>query len=464
MESVTAARTGADIAPGIGDIERLRTRLRGEIVLPRDAGYDRLRRLWNGMVDKRPAAIIRCATAGDVVEAVNFARASGLLVAIRSGGHSIAGLSSCDGGLMIDLSAMKGIQVDPERRIARAEPGLYLGEFDMATQEFGLATTMGVNSDTGIAGLTLGGGLGRLARKHGLACDNLLAAELVLADGRLMTASETENPDLFWALRGGGGNFGVVTAFHYRLHLVGPAILGGLVLYEFRHARAALRHYHAFLSDAPDEVHADAVLLTSAEGAPMLGISCCYIGPVEEGERVLRPLRSFGQPTQDTVAPTTYAALQIGVDPLFPRGRRYYWKSHYLREIGDAAVDTLLEQFARVPSPMSLLVLQAVGGAAGRVGATETAYAHRDARYDCIPAAIWEDPAADEANIAWSRGVWEAMTPFATGGVYVNSLGDEGEERIRAAYGPNYARLVALKARYDPENLFRLNQNLRPAA
>lgn len=453
---------------GSGGDSRLgdpRTRLGGVVLQPGDVGYEEVRRLWNGMVDKRPAIIARCASAEDVRQALRFARDTGLDVAVRGGGHSIAGASSCDGGFMIDLSPMKGIEVDPVGRIARAGPGVLLGEFDAATQAHGLATTMGVNSDTGIAGLTLGGGLGRLGRSFGLACDNLIAAEVVLADGSLVRASAAEDPDLLWALRGGGGNFGIVTAFEYRLHPVGPTVMGGMLLWDWPVAREAMRHYAAFCTAAPNEVDGLGILLTAPDGARMFAVSAFFAGPVALGEAALRPLRADGpRPAQDMVGPMAYTALQASADEVFPRGRRYHWKSHFLPGLGDAAIDTLLEHFARVPSPMSVLGLQQAGGAIARVPVEATAYANRDAVFDCIPISIWEDPSRDAENIAWSRGVSDAMRPFATGGVYVNNLGEEGEERIHAAYGPNHARLARLKARYDPTNLFRGNQNIRPAA
>jgi FAD/FMN-containing dehydrogenase len=365
---------------------------------------------------------------------------------------------------MIDLSPMKGIKVDPERRTARAEPGLTLSEFDAATQAYGLATTMGINSDTGIAGLTLGGGIGRLGRKHGLACDNLVTAEVILADGRPVTASADENPELFWAIRGGSGNFGVVTAFEYRLHNVGPTILGGLLLYNYRSAREVLRFYRDFAAVAPDEVDMDVVLLNSPEGEKLLAISACYVGPVPEGERVLLPLREFGPPVQDLIAPVPYVELQASADPLFVRGRRYYWKAHFLREVSDLAIDTLLDCFRRAPSISSLFVLQQVGGAIRRVGCGDTAYFNRDAEFDCFPVSVWDEAFDDARNITWAREAWEAMRPFSTGGVYVNNLGEEGEDRIRAAYGANYARLVTVKNKYDPTNVFRSNQNVIPTA
>jgi FAD/FMN-containing dehydrogenase len=444
-------------------VVRLRASLRGGVLLPETDGYETARKVWNGAVDKRPAAILRCTCREDVVEAVNVARVTELTLAVRGGGHNIAGASMCDGGLVIDLSGMKGIQVDPERRTARAEPGLILEEFDAATQAHGLATTMGVNGDTGIAGLTLGGGLGRLGRKHGLTCDNLLAAEMVLADGRIVTASAAENPDLYWAIRGGGGNFGIVTEFTYRLHPLGPEILGGLVLHDFAQAREVLRFYRDFSGAAPDEVSIDAVCLTTPEGQRLVALSACYIGSVEDGERALRPVREFGRPVGDTIAPVAYTALQISADPLFLRGRRYYWKAQFLKQISDAAIDTLADGYAGATSPLSLAVLQQVGGAISRVASDATAYANRDAAYDCFPVATWENPTEDARHIAWARDFWESMRPFATGGVYSNNLGEEGEERMRAAYGANYAQLAAVKAKYDPDNLFRLNQNVRPA-
>jgi FAD/FMN-containing dehydrogenase len=464
MEANTAVPRAHGTTLGFGAaIQRLQSRLGGGALLAGTDGYEAARRVWNGLVDKRPAAILRCASASDVVEAVEVARASGLTIAVRGGGHSIAGASVCDGGLVIDLSGMKAIRVDPDRRIARAGPGLTLGEFDAATQAHGLATTMGVNSDTGIAGLTLGGGFGRLARKHGLACDNLLSAEIVLADGRVVSASAIENTDLFWAIRGGGGNFGIVTEFQYRLHPLGPRILGGLLLHDFAHAREVLRFYREFSADAPDEISADAVFLISPEGQRLLAISACYVGPIDEGERALRALRAFGSPVQDLIAPVAYTALQASADPLFARGRRYYWKAQFLKEISDTAIDALIDGYAGATSPLSLAVLQQVGGAIARADSDATAYGNRDAAYDCFPAAIWEEPMEDERHIAWARAFWEAMRPFATAGVYANNLGEEGEARVRAAYGANYARLAALKAKYDPDNLFRLNQNIRPA-
>lgn len=445
------------------NIEQLRQALAGEVVLPTDAAYDQARRVWNGTIDKRPAAIVFCANSSDVVHVVTFARSRGLLVAVRSGGHNVAGLSVCDDGVVIDLSRMKKIVVDAGRRVARAEAGLNLGEFDTATQAHGLATTMGVNSDTGIAGLTLGGGFGKLGRKHGLSCDNLLAAEIVTADGRLLRASAGEHPDLFWALRGGGGNFGIVTAFEYRLHPLGPALLVGSVLHAHEHAREAMRFYDRFARAAPDELSVDAALVTLPSGQRAFSISACYVGAPQAGEAVVAPLMQFGHPIEGNLREVPYLQIQSAGDAVFPRQRRYYWKAQFLREIGDGAIDALLESYAAAPNANALLVFQQVGGAIARVPASHSPYANRDAAFDCFPVAIWDDPADDGANMRWARELWNAVRPFSTGGVYANNLGDEGDERVRDAYGENYARLAAVKAQYDPTNFFRLNQNIRPA-
>ncbi len=457
----------ADVLSGrshssIAAIEQLRQRLQGQVVLPTDAGYDQARSVWNGAIDKRPAAIVFCASPDDVVHAVTHARSQGCLVAVRSGGHNVAGLSVCDDGMVIDLSRMKKIAVDPERRIARAEAGLTLGEFDAATQAHGLATTMGVNGDTGIAGLTLGGGFGKLGRKHGLSCDNLIAAEIVTADGRLLRASAGEHPDLFWALHGGGGNFGIVTAFEYRLHPLGPALLVGSALHAYNHAREAMRFYDKFSRDAPDDVSVDAALVTLPSGERAFSISACYVGSPEAGEPVIAPLMKFGGPIDSRLQAIPYLQIQSAGDSLFPRGRRYYWKAQFMREISDGAIEALLDAYARAPNRSCLLVFQQVGGAIARVPASHSPYANRDAALDCFPIAIWDDPADDAANIGWARDLWNAVRPFSTGGVYANNLGDEGDERVRDAYGVNYARLATIKKQYDPTNFFRLNQNIRP--
>ncbi|MET4797904.1 FAD-binding oxidoreductase [Bradyrhizobium sp. LB11.1] len=439
-------------------------RLKGHVVLDGNADYDEARKVWNGAIDKRPAMIVYCAGAEDVARAVAFARSHHICIAVRSGGHNIAGLSVCDAGMVIDLSHMKQIEVDPVRRIARAEAGLNLGEFDRATQEHGLATTMGVNSDTGIAGLTLGGGFGKLGRKYGLTCDNLISAEVVTAEGSILRASATEHPDLFWGLRGGGGNFGIVTAFEYALHSIGTSLLVASALHRYDQAREAMRFYDEFARRAPDEADVDAALVTLPSGERFFSISGCYVGSHHDGERALSPIIKFGSPVETRLATVPYLEIQSGGDALFPRGRRYYWKAQFLREISTGAIDALLDAYARAPNTSSLLVFQHVGGAIARVPAPDSPYANRGAVFDCFPVAIWDDSADDDANMRWARDLWSAVRPYSTGGVYANNLGDEGEDRVRDAYGENYARLAALKTKYDPTNLFRMNQNIKPTA
>jgi FAD/FMN-containing dehydrogenase len=445
-------------------IAQLRDALRGKLVLPGDTDYDSVRRVWNGAVDKRPAMIVYCADADDVIAALRFARTTQTALAVRSGGHNVAGLSVCDDGVVVDLSWMKQIDVDIERRVARAEAGLNLGEFDRATLAHGLATTMGVNSDTGIAGLTLGGGFGKLGRKHGLTCDNLVAAELVTADGRKMVASPDQHPDLFWAIRGGGGNFGIVTAFHLRLHPLPTALLVCSVLYSYEHAREALRFYDRFAREAPDEVSADAALVTYPTGQRFFSVSACYIGAPEAGRSALAPLAQFGSPVDCRLEPVLYLQIQSNADSVFPRGRRYYWKAQFLATIEDGAIDAMLDAYAASPSSTSLLVLQHVGGAIARVPEAHTAYANRHASFDCFPIAIWDDAAQDAVQMQWARSVWHAIRPYSTGSVYVNNLGDEGDDRVKEAYGGNYRRLASVKREYDPDNLFRANQNIDPAS
>lgn len=435
----------------------------GAVLRPGDDGFDAARHVWNGMIDKTPALIARCAGVGDVIAAVNFAREQQLLVAVRGGGHNVTGNAVCDRGLVIDLSQMNSIHVDPTGRTARAEGGATWGDLDREAQVFGLATTGGVISSTGVGGLTLGGGVGWLVRKHGLACDNLLSADVVTADGRLVTASATENADLFWGLRGGGGNFGVVTSLEFRLHPVGP-ILGGMVLHHRDDAPAVLRFFREFTQHAPEELTTYCGMLTSPDGVPVVALIACYSGAIEEGEAVLRPLREFGSPIADLIQPMPYRAMQSLLDAGFPAGLRNYWKGNFLRELPDAAIDELVAQAARMASPLSTVILEYYGGAASRVGAGETAFPHRQAMYDLVIIALWADPAEDAPNIHWARDTAAAMEPYASGGVYVNLLGVEGEERVRAAYGANYDRLVALKDKYDPTNFFRLNQNIKPTA
>ena len=462
-------RTGAESILAESAVEEFMGSVRGQVLRPGDGGYDDARVLWNAMIDKRPALIVRCAGVSDVINSVNFARENNLLVAVRGGGHNVAGNAICDGGIMIDLSLMKSVRVDPGQRIARAEPGLTWGEFDRETQAFGLATTGGAISTTGIAGVTLGGGWGWLSRLHGLASDNLRSVDIVTAEGNFLTASATENADLFWGVRGGGGNFGVVTSFEYRLHPVGPMVLGGMVIHPFERAKEVLQFYREFSGKAPDELSSWAVLLTSPMGepVPVVIIAVCYAGAVEEGERVLQPLREFGPPLAYQVGPMPYTELQKMGDALNPPGLHDYWKGSFLKELSDDAIDALIGGCTTFPAPLAFgLIEHVLGGAVSRAGQEETAFNHRDERYSFLSLAGWPDSAESEKCIRWVRESWEAMQPFSTGGVYVNYLGqeaDEGADRVKAAYGAEkHQRLVALKNKYDPANLFSLNQNIKP--
>ena len=444
-------------------VQEFAANLRGELIRPEDQGYDSTRAVFNGMIDKRPAMIVRCAGTADVIQGVNFARTHDLLLSVHGGGHSVAGNAVCDGGLMLDLSPMKGVRIDPARRSAQAQAGMTLGEFDHETQALGLATTLGVVSVTGIAGLTLGGGLGWLNGKYGLACDNLLSADVVTADGQLLTAGDEENEDLFWGIRGGGGNFGVVTSFKYQLHPVGP-VLGGGLRYSAAQARDLLRFYHEFASTCPDELSTAASLGHAPDGSVVVGVAVCYCGPIEAGERVLHPLRTFGSPLEDIIQPMSYQTLQSAPDAGFPLGRQHYWKSSWLKHLSDEAIEVMLRFVAKMPSSISGVGLQQMHGAASRVDPAATAFPYRDEHYDFLILSQWADRSDSEENIRWTRAFFEAMQPFFESGVYVNNLGEEGEDRIKEAYGAHYERLVALKDKYDPTNLFRLNQNIRPTA
>ena len=453
-------------------IEELAAGFRGELLRPGDEGYDAARRVWNGMIDRRPAAIARCTGVADVVSAVTFARTNDLLIAVRGGGHSVAGNGVCDNGVVIDLSPMRGIRVDASACTARTQPGVTWALFDRETNVFGLATTGGLVSTTGIAGLTLGGGLGWLARKHGITADNLLSADVVTASGDVLSASERENEELFWGLRGGGGNFGVVTSFEYRLHEINQ-VLAGAVFHPGDDLESVLRFFRDFVTDAPDELTVIAVVMTAppfpflpehAHGKLAVALAVCYACNLQKGESVLRPLREFGQPLADVVGPMPYPALQSMFDGAYPSGLHNYWRSNYLNELSDDAITVIAEQARHMPPPTANFYFEHLGGAIAR-GGTASAFGHRDARFDFSILTSWADPKQTDEHIAWTRGFWEAMQPHAAHSVYVNNLGAEGEDRVRAAYAPPiYARLVQLKDEYDPDNLFRLNQNVRPSA
>jgi FAD/FMN-containing dehydrogenase len=446
-------------------LKDLRAKLCGGVITPGDAGYDEARRIHNGMFLRRPALIARCLGTSDVVDAVRLARANDLELAVRGGGHSVAGKSVCEGGLMLDLSRMKGIFVDPGRRTVRAQGGVTWGEFNRETQLHGLATTGGVVSTTGIAGLTLGGGLGWLMGKYGLAADNLIAAEVVTAQGEVVRASADENSDLFWGLRGGGGNFGVVPWFEHRLHPVGP-VTSGLVAHPMERAREVLQLFRDVTASAPDELTLDGGLLHAPDGSgvPLSVIVGCHCGAVADGEAAMRPIKRFGSSLVDTIGPASYVETNTAIfDPGFPRGARNYWKSSFLAKLSDEAIDALVEQFAACPSPMSGLVLEHFHGAATRIGAGETAFAHRRESYNLMVVSEWLDPGDDEKNIAWARATYDALRPHMARESYANyQTEDESEGALEQAYGPNYDRLVALKNTLDPTNFFHLNTNVKP--
>lgn len=442
-------------------VEKFRAMLRGELLRPGDAAYDEARKVWNAMVDKRPALIARCTGAADVVQSVKFAREHDIPVSVRGGGHGIAGNAVAEDGLMIDLLPMKGMRVDPARRRAWAQAGLRLGEFDREAQAFGLSTTLGVATDTGIAGITLGGGYGWLAGKYGLACDNVVSVDIVTAEGRLLTASATENADLFWGVRGAGANFGVVTSFEYKLHEVGP-VLAGLILYPISKGKEALHFFDDFSGACPDEATTFGLLMSTPDGTPAFGIAVCYCGPLAEGEEVFKPLRTFGPPLVDLIAPRSYVEMQTFFDVPFTPGQLNYWKTGIIRRPSEAAADVILEYAQKRPTPTSVIFFQQFHGAASRIGAGDTAFPHRFDHYSGGPFPIWNDRADTEKCLRWGRECWGAMRPFYEG-VYVNDLGDDAGERVRTAYGPNYNRLVALKDKYDPTNFFHLNANIKPS-
>lgn len=444
-------------------ITRFSQALRGTLVQPGDAGYDRARSVWNGMIDKRPAIIAQCAGTADVVAAVTFARENGLVVALRGGGHNVAGHATCDGGIVIDLSPMNNVTVDTRRRTAVAEGGATWRDYDAATQAHGLASPGGAISTTGIGGLTLGGGFGWLSRSYGLACDNLVSAEVVTATGEVLTANADENEELFWAIRGGGGNFGVVTRFEYRLQEVGE-LYAGLLLYPRAMADEFMRAWTEWTSTAPDAVSSMAALLHTPDGVPVVGAFIVYNGCREEGEPLVAPLRALGPPALDDVTPKPYVEVQQALDEGFPHGMRNYWKATYLRDVDEACRNIIIEHANNGPTPVSLIGIEhMLGGAVARVGEDATAFAARDAVYNLLILGRSVDAAGDGAVRSWVRGLWKAVEPFSTGAAYVNYMGADEADRVDEAFGANHARLTAIKQQYDPTNLFRLNQNIVPA-
>ncbi len=453
-------------------IVALKEHFKGELLLPADPDYDNARRIWNATIDKHPALIARCSSTADVVQAVNFARDNALLLAIRGGGHNIAGNAMCDDGLVIDLSLMKASLVNPGKRRVTIEGGATLNDFDTATQAHGLATPMGINSTTGVAGLTLGGGFGWLSRKYGMTIDNLESAEVVTATGEVLHVNATEHPDLFWALRGGGGNFGVVTRFEFQLHPVGPSVLSGLIVYPFEQAKAILQQYREFAAQAPDELAVWAVLRQApplpflppeVHGKEIIALALCYAGDPEQGEPLIAPLRTFGTSLGEYIGVQPYTAWQQAFDPLLTPGARNYWKSHNFTKLDDGLFDTVIGAIKKLPSPQCEIFFGAIGGATTRPAPSSAAYAHRDALFVMNVHGRWDDAADDQRCITWARDFFKASAPFASAGVYVNFLTADEGDRVRSAYGPSYDRLAQVKRSYDPDNLFRVNQNILPA-
>ncbi len=451
-------------------IEKLKDKVKGQIVLPDDPNYNEVRKIWNAMIDRRPAVIVQCAEADDVPHAISYARDSGLEISIRGGGHNIAGSALCDNGVMIDFSNMKTVKVDAKKRRAYVEPGATLGDFDKAVQAHGLATPVGINSTTGIAGLTLGGGFGWLTRKYGMTIDNLVSAEMVTVDGRKIQVSEDENTDLFWALRGGGGNFGVVTQFEFALYPVGPEILAGLLVFPIDQAKQVLEKYRKFVKSAPEELNVWVILRkapplpflpVNVHGKEVIVLAIFYAGDIAEGEKLINPLRSFGDAYGEHIGAQPYAQWQQAFDPLLTPGARNYWKSHNFTELSDGALDSIIEFAGELPSPQCEIFVGLIAGAANRVPSNAMAYGHRDAKFVLNVHGRWDEAAQDETCIAWARAFFEASASYASAGAYVNFMTEDEGDRVAAAYGENYARLKQIKKKYDPENVFHNNQNIK---
>ena len=459
--------------PNIDNInfEPLKSKIKGRILLADDPNYDEERSIWNAMIDRRPAVIVQCAEAGDARTALNFARENGLELSVRGAGHNIAGSSLCDDGLVIDFSKMTDVQVDPEKKRAYVEPGATLGDFDKAVQAHGLTTPVGINSTTGIAGLTLGGGIGWLTRKYGLTIDNLVSVDVLKADGIMLKASENENADLFWAIRGGGGNFGIVTRFEFKLHPVGPEILAGLIVYPLAQAKQVLERYSKFVESAPEELNVWVVLRHApplpflpeeVHGKEVIVLAVFYAGDITKGEQLVQPLKSFGDPYGVHIGAQPYVDWQQAFDPLLTPGARNYWKSHNFTKLSAEAMDKMIEYAGKMPSAQSEIFIALIDGAPNRVAADAMAYGSRDAKFVLNVHGRWDHAHEDESGISWARAFFKATAPYASGGAYVNFMTHEEGDRVAAAYGANYDRLVQIKNKYDPDNLFHLNQNIKP--
>jgi FAD/FMN-containing dehydrogenase len=451
-------------------IDQLREQVRGDVIAPDGGAYEEARKVYNGMIDKRPAVVVRPVNAGDVIAAVNFARESGIDLAIRGGSHGVPGFGTCDGGVVVDLSRMKGVRVDPAKRAARAEGGATWGDLNAATHAFGLATTGGIISTTGVGGLTLGGGIGYLARGLGLSCDNLISADVVTADGRFLVSTENVNADLFWALRGGGGNFGVVTSFEFKLEPI-KDIYGGPMFFELEDAGDVIRFYRDFIVDAPEKFGGFPAfqiapplpfIPENRHGETFLAFVACWAGPLDEGEAVLKPLHDVAPVVAEHVGPMPYPALNAAFDPLYPPGLQHYWKANFVKELTDDAIEAHLAHGPKVPVVSSTVHIYSINGACHRVAPDDTAFAYRDATFATVIAGMWPDPAANEANIKWVRDYYDATAPLSEEGGYINFMAEDDQSRIKANYKGNYDRLVDVKRKYDPDNLFHLNQNIKP--
>ncbi len=465
--------TGGNVTIDSAAIETLQSSLRGELLFPGDNGYDNSRTVWNAMIDRRPAVVIRCAGVADIRRAVTFANEHGLLTAVKGGGHNIAGNAVCDGGLLIDLSNMRAVSVDSETRTAHVEPGATLRDFDHECQAVGLATPVGINSTTGIAGLTLGGGFGWLSRRYGMTVDNLRAVDVLVADGRLLRASEKENSDLFWAIRGGGGNFGIVTRFEFQLHPVGPNLLSGLVVYALEDAASVLKQYREYSKKLGDETAVWTVLRkapplpflpANVHGTDIIALAVCHCGDPDRGMEAIDPVRRFGPVLGEHIGVQPFTAWQQAFDPLLTPGARNYWKSHNFAELPDGLIDVTLKYIKSLPSSQCEIFFGAIGCATTRPLPEAMAYSHRNALWVCNVHGRWDNEAEDKKCMEWARGFFRESAPFATGGVYVNFLTNDESDRIKAAYGPGYDRMCAVKKKYDPRNLFRVNQNILPSA
>jgi len=445
------------------DLKSFRSAFHGQVFEPSDAGYNEARQIWNASINKHPQLIVRCSGVGDVVAAVKFGRENNLLTAIRGGGHNVGGRALCDDGLVIDLSRMNSVFVDAATRRVRVQGGATLGDIDRETHVFGLAVPCGIVPKTGIGGLTLGGGVGWLIRKYGMTIDNLLSAQVVTADGKVLTASAAENDDLLWGLRGGGGNFGVVTSFEFQAHPV-TKILGGLLLYPRAVAVDVIRHFRDYMASAPDELTAYAALLHGPDGSPLVGVIPCYCGNIADGERVLRPLRKFGSPAVDAIQAMPFPAMQSLLGPSFPDGNHNYWKSTLQRELPDDAIAAIVEHANRMQSPLSLVAVECYGGAAGRVSNEATAFPHRNLPWDILFIAQWTDPEQTNTHRKWARSGEEILRPFSQNAHLLSALDVEADDVIKTAFGPNLARLATIKKKYDPTNFFRVNHNINPGA